>query len=78
MTTITEKSKAEQSIAASQATMRDEITHLEYLVSRRHEWLDVPLNQKRTTYQSVLRDTREMEKALDGLKKELQELEGNN
>lgn len=78
MTQIIEKSKADLDSKTRQAIMRDEMVHLEDLVSRRRDWLDLPLNKKRSTYQAVLRDTREMEKTLEDLKKELDYQEDND
>ncbi len=76
MTQITEKTKAGLGSKTKLQIMRDEIEHLEDLVSRRQTWLNV--NKKKTTYQAVLRDTREMEKTLEDLKKDLDFLEDNN
>lgn len=53
------------------AVLAHEIHTLESLIRDRQQWLDNPLNKMRTTYSAIAADTREMERELDMLKKDL-------
>lgn len=57
------------------AVLEHEIRSLESLVSRRQQWLGNPVNKSKTTYSSVSADTREMERELEMLRKDLKEMD---
>jgi hypothetical protein len=59
----------------NEANLELEIRVLQNLVDRRHNWLANPLNKMRSTYEAVLRDTRNMEYQLLELQSELKELQ---
>lgn len=53
------------------AVLAHEIRTLESHIRDRRQWLDNPLNKMRTTHSAIAADTREMERELDTLKKDL-------
>lgn len=59
----------------NEANLELEIRVLQNLVERRHTWLANPVNKMRSTYEAVLRDTRNMEYQLLELQSELKELQ---
>jgi len=56
------------------AVLAHEIRTLESLVRSRRQWLENPLNKMKTTHSAIAADTREMERELDMLKKDLRDL----
>lgn len=57
------------------AVLAHEIQSLESLVRSRRQWLGNPANKMKTTYSAVGADTREMERELEMLRKDLKDMD---
>jgi len=53
--------------------VKNEIDRLRTLICKRTEWLNKPENKMRSTYNVILKDTRELIEHLDELEHELQQ-----
>ena len=63
-----------ENIINNASVLELEITTLRKLIDRRHDWLAVPVNKMRGTYDAVLHDTHNLEYQLIDLEKALKEL----
>ncbi|HLN56115.1 MAG TPA: hypothetical protein VK207_08985 [Bacteroidales bacterium] len=65
MTDIAVKSKADLTIEEEISVLENEIQSGQKLVKDRITWLSNPLNKKKSTYQAIKMNTREVEEELD-------------
>ncbi len=72
--TMTSKSKTDCNPEERKAILEHEIQSLSILIDKRTAWLSKAENKRRSTYNAVLSDTRQMEIKLDDLQDELKEL----
>ena len=72
--TMTIKTKKDCDQDERRTILEHEILSLEILIDRRTAWLSKAENKRKSTYNAVLRDTKEMEEQLDDLHDQLTEL----
>lgn len=76
--TMTIKSRHSCNQEDSRAILEHEIQSLEILIDKRTAWLSKAENKRRSTYNAVQNDTRQMVEQLDELRDQLTEFKTQN